>query len=489
MNIATPAYVKKQNRTDYCSYSKIYILLTGFLLVMCAMVPETPMSSIVALVAFGVYLAYLIVTRPLIILKYGFYFFVVVASIVGTLSCEFTGDYLVEMRQYAGFHGSLPLLIASRWLFIVILEVYENRWGVDNSLSDLSASNHKRKGNWKHQMLMIANVGIFAGLCCAYLTVIAYPSFLMGVDRFVYASLVPSGVRTFLIGWITFMMFIPLYCFKNYKSILGIASVVIYILYLFWTGTKFGGYLYIVCDVLLVYYDRFLQCDIRKLAKAAIAFFASLILLVGVAVVAFSFTSEQSSVDFLTSRTAQQGQLWWATFADSDGEAHLDQAKVELLSIAKNEMPKENIGSNHGIYGVMYRTVPESVVDYKLSLDSRYTEAGYAVAYYCFGWLGPFAFSIVMALLIALLQNGFLFFLNSERVIEAFVAYRFGTFLRSALSMGLFGPFFLRSSIVMALVFVLMMLLDPPKKAKRKYLARPPSTLTYRSRSRPRAML
>ena len=85
---------------------------------------------------------------------------------------------------------------------------------------------------------------------------------------------------------------------------------------------------------------------------------------------------------------------------------HPDEFKNEITALfEQKEGAANNVGSRNGIYGIMYATAPQSIIDGKLTTGSQYTEGGYAAAYYYFGPLGAICFSVLMRLLRCILYQ------------------------------------------------------------------------------------
>ena len=101
----------------------------------------------------------------------------------------------------------------------------------------------------------------------------------------------------------------------------------------------------------------------------------------------------------------------------------------------------QNVGANHGIYKIMYYCAPSTVVDNKLLGGSRYSEAGFAAAYYYLGSIGAIIFSVVMGVIIGTLQNRLIKDIVNERYFRAMLLLRLYLSAQTGLSMFLFMNF------------------------------------------------
>ncbi len=371
----------------------------------CASLSTHFASSIVALGVFVGYMMLIFFRQPSFYLKYLPFLFAPATNIIGCAICEFSTFKLYELEATSGFEGSLPLLAFSRWLFVAILFALDCHLGVQTKMRPYRADG---RSLLKEKIRFAAETATFALVALLFLHVIARPSFLEGLDRFEYNASYMTGIWSMLDAAVIYLVAFPVLAIRrNQRRALGIATIALLCLHLFWTGEKFGGFFAIACIFACAFYDRALSLSFRKtVITGAIMIFVS-VALVGTALVANSFINKDNSANYyLPQRIAQQGQLWWKTFSQTHGQAHPEEFCSELKAIIdRKSSTKNNIGSDNGIYRIMYYTAPKSKVDRKLESGSRYTEAGYAVMYYYFGALGPVIYSCCMAALVFLIQN------------------------------------------------------------------------------------
>ncbi|WP_206214624.1 DUF6418 domain-containing protein [Adlercreutzia sp. ZJ242] len=386
-------------------------------------------------------------------------------NITGVASCEFSDIYLSELVIQSGFVGSLPLIIFSRWVFLVLLIWLDSRYGrdVDGNRANLI---ELRVSKW----LAIGTAITLFVFFLAFIDVARYtPAFASGVNRFNWGlshsdRLVPRQLLDNMI----YLLIFPAMSIRYGGKRLGAITIGVYLAYSLWIGIKFGGHFQALCIFIWVYYDRIIRIDSKKLQKAAFGILLSVLILVlgAVQLHSYSASSEFSAPKYLLSRTAQQGQLWWRTY-DLSKTANIDQFDNEISVILHGDPTEEynHVGSSQGLYMIMYLTAPQGVVNTKLATSSSYTEGGYAAAYYYFGSIGPVLFSILIALLITFFLNSCLRALAKSRLIDAVVYLRlvFMTItLMSMFHLGLFGPI----SLICYAYLILSRLLQATKRSR-----------------------
>lgn len=402
------------------------------ILLLCTIFSAFPFISYISLAAFLSWIIYIIIKRPPFLLKYLYVFFTAGSTIVGCFYIETTpGVWLIELQRTTSFAGSLPLLIFSNWLLIAGLLWFDSKWGCE--LDARLTMNGSRSHRINFALAWIT----FITVLIAFANVIFQPSFASGVDRFAFDNLHSNNLVLAISSKILpYLMISSALVVRDGKKWLGLSTVFLYCLFLFWTGEKFGGFFSLTCIFIFVFYDRLIEFAKRTTWKAIIAMVCGAMALVGIACFAYSLINTDSIEDFLEYRIAAQGQLWWSTYEDLDGASHFDELEDEFLALSKdgNDIAA-NVGSNYGIYKIMYYVAPQSLVDAKLARGSRYTSAGFAAAYYYGGFFGTIAFSIVLVFLIALITNGIIRALRSDKLITSILLFRLFTLSQIFFSM------------------------------------------------------
>ncbi|MCI8469268.1 MAG: hypothetical protein HFJ75_07275 [Eggerthellaceae bacterium] len=411
---------------------QLIVCLTGFALLVCCVASEVKLSGFVALAALIAFTLYAINEQREFLFIYTALLFAVFANIAGCAVAEYFPIYLSEIRIDSSFAGSLPSLVFARWFFLAALfcfgcrglpKVEEACWG---------------KG-WIERLI---TVGVFLALVAMFLVTIRNPpSFLVGMDRFAYASAYQGApIQRMLTNAMPYLTFLIVAATRWGMKPIGWLGVVMWGVVLIWTGTKFGGFFNLACAFLVVYSDRLARMGKHAVRKFSIILGILLAALVAFSAVMYGSYGAASGSDFLFARTAQQGQIWWATYEKTDGLLHLDRVESELLGTIKDGGTiAANVGSGHGIYGMMYLNAPTDLIDGKLRQGSRYTEGGYAAAYYSGGVLGALSFSLLMAGAFFLVIRRLRIALWRGKAVEIIILARFFIILQTTLSMGTFA--------------------------------------------------
>lgn len=425
-------------------------LVCGFSLVICCFFSELHIFSFFSLLVFAGFFVYLLKNKSIFILKYGAFVFASFANIVGCALVELLpGVWLPELQTYSYFYGSLPLIIMAWGLFFFVAIFADSKMeSYLNVVFPVARKNPIR-------LLPYLNFAVFALVLYLFVMALPNPSFGLGIDRFAYSDEFITGLWSAADTFIKFLIIIPLLAIRKDCSKVGVVSVALYLIYLLWIGSKFGEFFYVACLAVFVFYDEILKLDRAMLNKVVAGACGVLVFLLVLSGIAFSLTSSKPVGDFYFERMAQQGQLWWATYDKSKDQVHLEDFKNEISALSVTSSDNYYIGANHGIYKIMYLNAPSYIVDSKLSTGSRYTEAGFACAFYYGSYLGLFLFAGLMAFVVTIIQNGLIYALVWERLISALIWVRFYFFIRTSLSMFLFSPFFTPASILCIIYLVL----------------------------------
>lgn len=433
-----------------------------FVLLLCSVLRCGVIVSVAAVAVFCVLIFYIVWEYFDFLLKYLPFIFGIVSNVLAVAVCEFERTYLSELQCYSDFEGSLPLIAFSRSLCLLILLLLELRRG----RTDCGFRREWKLGKAAKTLLGISCFVVMVIAFALLAKVLNQPSFLYGYDRFQYAAML-TGIWALMAAYMPYLIVIPIIGIRfGYKKT-GAVTTAIYCLFLFWIGTKFSTFFTLLCYFLLAFNDKFVNVSNTKKRKMIGAVLAALALMIGLSVFAYS-ASGHSSEGFLESRLAQQGQLWWKTYSLVDGSAHIDNAQlaVEADAFFKDKSIADSVGSRNGIYGVMYLCAPSDLVSMRISLGSRYTEAGYAMAYILFGNIGPVLFAALMACLIFVVQNGLALCLREGKVVAGVCAALLAGYVSLASSMFLFSQFFAPLGITAAGVVFMSWLLSMNRRKR-----------------------
>ena len=386
-------------------------------------------------------------------IKYLQFFFGFATALVGCLVIECLPTfYLIELRTYSFRTGSFPPLCLAYVLFILTIEITDSRKKVE------IRSFRKWKCFERKMGLCDALTALDAVFyIILFLKIAKYPSFILGMDRFAYSDYIALGSTYRIINRLASLMIIfPLISIFYGNKFLGVSGLGLYALYNVWSGNKFGPFFTALNLACLVSYRLIIDNNIRKIKRIIKLLIVMLFILVVLAGALFAFVQKQDNYFF--TRLSQQGQLWWKTYdqCQRDG-THLAELGEEFEAIIHGSAAiAENVRSRFGIYKIMYYTAPSEVIDAKLSGGARYTEAGFATAYYYAGMVGCCFFAIVMGVISSLITNGLLKSLSEGNIVAIVLLGRLLSIAAAALSMHEFLGFFDAESIVSYLYLIIM---------------------------------
>ena len=444
----------------YVTKDKMIAVLIGIPLFCAVLFAENKISSLISLACILFYYLMLFKIRPAVYFRYLHFFFGSAIGIAGCTATEFFEIELKELSDFSAFHGSLPLLIFSWWMFLATIVTNDERLNEklcqagNQRIVDIK-DNFESVTKNKNITLVIAAVAGFVLIAFTYFMVFKNPSFKLGMDRFKYAKEFDYGFLYSQARRFIRYLIIPCIVVAIYKkNKIGWIALALYCLHALWIGEKFGALFSLLCMLAMIYSQKIYN-ETRKARKLLVVIVIAIIALVGVAVFAVSFTRDEGTANYLLPRAAQQGQLWWKTY-ESSNTYHIDEFKDELASIERGSTDiKENVGSQYGIYKIMYYTAPKTQIDAKLDSGSRYTEAGFPAAYYYFGIPGCIAFAVIGGILTSVFVNYFLYYLRYNQFVRAFIHLRLYTNMTVFMSMFIFFPFFNKTSALSYLILLL----------------------------------
>lgn len=430
-----------------------------FLMILLAIFNMHPICSVFSILLLFGFALYIFNNNSEIIKKY-FYLFFTIAFMLASLSiCEFSSANLSEIGEQSYFVGSIPLLVIAYFFFLFFLNVADKYFDSKKKaiqLLDLGLQFHDIVTPRSKQYINALCIAADIGFLYLFLSVFRNPSFVQGVDRFEYsAAYLETHSKIFLyLNQYSQLIIIPCILAVIYgNKAFGFAGLLSYALYMFWTGNKFGPFVTVVSVFFMIQSIKEGTKDKNNKVRIVVI----LLVLALLSYFALSFTVGSNSVTkIFENRIAAQGQLWWKTFELTQGEAHPNQIINEIKGILfGNPAVDKNVGANYGVYNIMYLCAPSDVVDYKIETGSRYTEAGYAIALYCLGPIGPILFSIIAAFVFAFIVNKFLKSITYCQIFKAAIILRFYFLATTSLSMGIYMSFIDRISFLSYMYLIL----------------------------------
>ena len=424
------------------------VIMLFILALLCLLSPYR-FASILSCLVMLLYVIYISLCLPNVVIKYLFFVFGIVTNIVGVCVCEFSSLYLSEINSISHYVGSLPILVFSRTIFLVLILEYElkNKNSINNVKVEIN-----------EQYLRNFTIVVTVLYLIEFIHVFGHNAILMQVDRYDYSYL--GGLWSKLASYSQYLIVVPISYFTyTRKKILPAIAIVIYLLFFLWVGNKFGVFFYAICLVVLIYFSKH-EYNKAKLRKYLIrAFICISIIVVLAVIIQLNYDGNNTFTYYILSRLAQQGQLWWKTYENLDGKAFPTSFVNEISATFNPPTDMQgNIGAKNGIYNIMYYCAPANRVNSILSHGARYTEAGYASSYYYFGVFGCLIFSTVMAFLVTRITNLIVKFSKQNSVLGLFIATRLYLFTSGALTMFVFSDFVSRGSLIFYVVLLFYLL-------------------------------
>lgn len=426
----------------------IYYFISFICLIICCFFSDYKIASYVSFAIYIAYIVVIILNSPRVIFKYLYFFFMMVANVLGCFICEFGDLYLIEIETNTHYVGALPVLVLAQLVFFTCIYERETKTG-NKSLLFYSRSRINER------TLFFLNCFVFILYGLLFVHILPYSALNMNVDRMTFASMeYNGGIWNYLSKWTQFFIVIPIGCIvytknKGYKAF-GIITLFVYCLYYLWIGNKFGPFFSLFCVFCMLMFSRL---DIKEKTIKRVFLIVIAAMLAFVFAAAYIFTNYQSKgtdiIYYLQKRLAEQGQLFWKTYEASAGKYHISEISTEIsgqLHSANNA--EELLGAKYGIYNIMYLCAPKQRVDGVILYGSRYTEAGYASAYYYFGIIGCILFAMIVARLIVLVTNAVATSTRNNNLLGMFFMIRMFFIICTAWQMFLFRDFITGTSII-----------------------------------------
>lgn len=431
-------------------------LIFGSIFFICVLLARFKVFSYISILFFFFYFVYYcILKNKEFFFKYLAVLFISGMAILGTALIEIDeGIHLVELDCYSSFAGSLPLLIFGYWLLLFVITLVDYKYNVRISYESIAELKKYKK------LYNIISIVVLVLFLLLFSKVATRPALLLGIDRFAYASQysqlgVLGKVATNAPLLLVFPILTTIYN-ENFQRVIGILGIITYILYFLWIGNKFGPFFTLICIFLLIYYKKILNKGKKFIKKILIISFTAFGIILAFTIIFSISTSSYSGLEYLEQRGTQQGQLWWKTYEICENVHPMEFInEIKALGNGKDTI-SDNVGSDNGIYKIMYLCAPKNQVDFKLATGSRYSEAGYATMYYYFGKIGVIMFSCIMGMLIAVTINFIIRALNRGDYIKTLILLRFFLLERGSISMFLFNDFVGIISII-SYVYLLLM--------------------------------
>ena len=421
----------------------------------CCVFSAYPVFSVLSMICVAFWFVFLWFVYRGLYIKYFSVVFGVIATIMGIAIVEFDRLFMINLQQWTAFKGSLPLLVFCNWLFTFSLIIFEKDIAWTRSVRKPERQNipKRKKSTIKYFTILSLCINLFL-----FVRVIRYPAFVMHIDRFTYERMVNyrSGIGRLLVALSNYLIIVNLAAIKHGYRRLGLAATVTYLLFSFWVGNKFGTFFSIFYIVLLFFYDQ-INYLIKKYVRYVFITGVAMVILVLIAVnIQTNISSGFGKGEYLKWRLACEGELWWRTYDLFHCKAHISEFSNELIAVFNGkDSIAMNVGSNNGIYKMMYLCAPKERVDRVIASGSRYCAAAFPAMNYYFGVIGPIIFSIIMGYFFSRLINGLLSDIREERYLRAIILTRLLAVLREVFDQFVFYQL-VEMATILSIIFLII---------------------------------
>ena len=462
-------------------------LIVFFLMVMLFLFRNLYNFDYIILFLTIVIFVFLFKYKSYIFIKYFWAVFYAIFMLCGLFLCNNSDLFLHEIARSSHYNGSFSIGAIYNIIFIISLVFFDNLYS--KKYKYYISSEKLQKNKLLNNIIYIA---MFLIGMIMLSVVFKHPSFKYNIGTVTYSELyMPSwlsklqSIYTYCIPILMFPIVYKNRSFRLQDFIKIIVSILPFILFGVWVGNKFGLFFNIfilLLSPLIVYISKKglvvnkidnLNIDsksvpiMKKNIKKIIAFsFIGLVVLL----LPYYTLRGLSVADSVFNRTAQQGQLWWATYeVDKNQKMHLDELDDELLPVISSFNGKE-VNYTYGVYKIMSITTPESGYIAKLAIGSRYSAQGIEIAYYYFKYIGIVVHAILRGFIEALLVNLLIRYVFSYRFLSSFITARLIIITHSIFTQGDIYLLFSKETILLILLLFFINLVSKKKFKNMKNL-------------------
>lgn len=430
----------------------LYYFIELIVVLFCCLFSSYKVSSIIALLLFLLYVVAVALEKPRIVFKYLYFYFMMVANVLGCFLCEFGDFFVIELSSNAHYVGALPVLVLSQLTFFTFIFEFElkNEKKVNKLLPQF-----KKESYLNEKTLFTLNIFVFVLYMALFVHILPYSALRLNVDRMTFANLgFNSGIWGSLSKWAQFFIPIPIACIaytkkKKYR-VFGVITLIIYCLYYLWIGNKFGSFFSLFCVFCMLMFSKYeiKEKYLKRILVIVICFMV--VLIFGAAFIFTKFQTQGINVSsYIQNRLAQQGQLFWRTIDVSGGKLHFSEFGNEVRgTFARTNNAEDMIDAKYGVYNIMYLCAPKWKVDNFIRYGSRYTEAGYASAFYYFGLFGCMIFAIIIAYVVVKVTNLIVNSTKNSNLVGMILTIRMFYIICTVWQLFLFSDLFTGTSII-----------------------------------------
>lgn len=323
---------------------KHYLILNLFFLMILYFLGIIKNVFNISLLCLGTYTAYVIMLLLLDVRFFITYFWLFIfasLNILGVFCCEASQIYISELRVTTYYSGALLPLVC---VYIVLFACIESRKERCVYVTEAKINENIRLKIKLCKIILCIGIIIIFYL---FLKVIKTPYFVTGLSRLEFAkermSRVDRSLKTLL------PIFIPVAVIygqiKKTKKIYLFIGVLF--LYYFWTGDKFGNFVFALYIFTIFSVANFSEKQIRRFIIVLMLFAGFILLIVYLQrVFVYAGSGMKLFVDYLQQRLAGQGEVWWSVYSQmKDINAHFSEFFTEIKAmLIPGSIPVEEYG-------------------------------------------------------------------------------------------------------------------------------------------------
>ena len=432
-------------RNKNLQWSEIFL---GIILLFCTFFRMYYITMYISAVSLFVYvLVIMLVFKDKFLIKYLWQFIAAIFLLIGVFCCDCYKVWLAEIDSITYYCGAFDIISLYFWIYFFILRkvdyvlVMKTKRKLTNvKIGQISISRFLLK--YGKVIVLLFNLGLF-------LSVIKHPFFIYSVtNRFEYSLTYISRWQNLLRIFppiLTPLLIIPIINKKIFSFTDIIKEIIIpclpYLLFLIWTGNKYGAYVELIVFILV----PFVALKQIKINSKLIFKYGSIFLVV-ILVFLFLYYQLQGLTLFqsfyqIYLRVACQGELWWKTVATvNNNGTNINEFGKEIIYQFRAVITEAEV-KKYGVYHLMNLLGRMSIVEQYGTIGTRYAASGMELPFYCFGF-----WALLRPLLIcpieAWINNMYINAIREKRVFTAIISARVILLLRVAISQGDWYAFF-----------------------------------------------
>ena len=374
--------------------------------------------NLCALLVYVTYIYFIYKTKKRFFINYFWLFTMSTLNIVGVFVCEFSPQYINELRLTTYYSCSLvPLIILYVVLFVSIdLYDFSNKM-IPPCISNIQKETEAKKYN------IILLIGIVIA-CVLFIRVANQPYFALGLSRIEYLRQMASWERSLKSLLPTFIPVAMMCIFEKKNKLKPIFFLFILGLYYFWTGDKFGNFFFAFYVIVLCYSQKISEKVIKKVIVWLVLFVIGILLIVYIQQLVINGVSGFKLFStYLQQRLLGQGEVWWSVYSQLCNQVpHAGEFYKEMLAMLPfNKIPIEQYGqwkmmqvADHYSYFSLAR-IKEGI---------PFTATSTASIYYYLGFGGSILAYVLIGLVYGKLIRDTVDSFNRKKILESMICVK-----------------------------------------------------------------